>query len=74
MLAFIIVFAIATYSVSQLTSLAPQVLQGAISGADLVIGFGYVVVTVVSVLILGRMIYRSERTAGGVKRRVRLFE
>ena len=74
MFAFIIVFVIATYAVSQLTSLAPRVLQGAASVPDLLIGFGYVVVTVVSVLILGRMIYSSERTAGRVKRRVRFFE
>ena len=74
MLAFIIVFIIATFAVSQLTSLAPRALQGAASGLDLLIGFGYVVVTVVSVVVLGRMIYSSERAAGRVKRRVRLFE
>ena len=74
MFAFIIVFLIATYSVSQLTSLAPQALQGTASGPDLLIGFGYVVVTVTAVLVLGRMIYKSERTAGRVKRRVRFFE
>ena len=74
MFAFIIVFVIATYSVSQLTSLAPQALQGAASGPDLLIGFGYALVTAVSVLVLGRMIYKSERTAGRVKRRVRFFE
>jgi hypothetical protein len=71
---FIIVFVIATYAVSQLTSLAPRALQGAASGPDLLIGFGYAIVTVVSVLILGRMIYSGERTAGRVKRRVRFFE
>jgi hypothetical protein len=74
MFAFITVFVIATYAVSQLMSLAPQALQGVASGPDLVIGFGYVAVTVVSVLVLGRMIYSSERTAGRVKRRVRIFE
>lgn len=74
MFAFIIVFVIATYSVSQLTSLAPRALQGAASAPDLLIAFGYVVVTVVSVLLLGRMIYKSERTAGRVRRRVRFFE
>jgi hypothetical protein len=74
MLAFIIVFVIATYAVSQLTMLAPRALQGAASGTDLLIGFGYAVVTVVSVLVLGRMIYSSERAAGRVKRRVKFFE
>jgi len=74
MFAFIIVFVIATYAVSQLMSLAPRALQGVASGPDLLIGFGYVLVTVVSVLVLGRMIYSSERTAGRVKRRVRIFE
>ena len=74
MFGFIIVFVIATYGISQLTLLAPRALQGAASGSDLLIGFGYVVVTIVSVLVLGRMIYSSERTAGRVKRRVRFFE
>jgi hypothetical protein len=74
MLAFIIVFVIATYAVSQLTMLAPRALQGAASGPDLLIGLGYAIVTVVSVLVLGRMIYSSERTAGRVKRRVKFFE
>jgi hypothetical protein len=74
MFGFIIVFVIATYSISQLTLLVPRALQGAASGSDLLIGFGYVVVTVVSVLVLGRMIYSSERAAGRVKRRVRFFE
>ena len=74
MLAFIIVFVIATYAASQLTSLAPRALQGAASEPDLLIGFGYAIVTVVSVLILGRIIYSSERTAGRVKRRVRFFD
>jgi hypothetical protein len=74
MFGFIIVFEIATYSISQLTLLAPRAFQGVASGSDLLIGFGYVVVTVASVLVLGRMIYSSERTAGRVKRRVRFFE
>ena len=74
MFVFIIVFVIATYAVSQLTSLAPRALQGAASGPDLLIGFGYAIVTVVSILVLGRMIYSSERTAGRVKRRVKFFE
>jgi len=74
MFAFIIVFVITTYAVSQLTMLAPRALQGAASGPDLLIGFGYAIVTVVSVLVLGRMIYSSERTAGRVKRRVKFFE
>ena len=74
MFAFIIVFVIATYAVSQLTSLAPRLLQGAASVPDLLIGLGYAVVTVVSVLVLGRMIYSSERIAGRVKRRLRFLE
>ena len=74
MFAFIIVFVIATYAVSQLTSLAPRALQGAASGVDLLIGFGYLIVTAVSVLVLGRMIYSSERAAGRLKRRVRFLE
>ena len=55
MFSFIIVFVIATYATSQLTLLAPRALQGAASGSDLLIGFGYVAVTVGSVLVLGRM-------------------
>ena len=74
MFAFMIVFVIATYAASQLMSLAPRALQGFASGPDLLIGFGYLVVTVVSVLVLGRMIYSTERSAGRVKRRVRIFE
>jgi hypothetical protein len=74
MFAFIIVFVIATYGVSQLMSLVPRALEGVASGPDLLIGFGYFVVTVVSVLVLGRMIYSSEHSAGRVKRRVRIFE
>ena len=74
MFAFITVFVIATYGASQLMSLAPRALLGFASGPDLLIGFGYLVVTVVSVLVLGRMIYSNERSAGRVKRRVRFFE
>ena len=74
MFAFIAVFVIATYAISQLTLLAPRMLQAAASGPDLLIGLGYAAVTVVSILILGRMIYSSERTAGRVKRRIRFFE
>ncbi|WP_455284038.1 hypothetical protein [[Eubacterium] cellulosolvens] len=74
MFAFIVVFVIATYAVSQLTSLAPRVLQGVASAAEALIGAGYLLVTVLSVLVLGRMIYSSELSAGRVKRRVRLFE
>lgn len=74
MLAFIIVFVIATYAISQLASLAPRALQGVASGLDMLIGLGYLVVTAVSVLILGQMIYSTERTAGRVKRRIRFFE
>lgn len=74
MFAFIVVFLIATYAVSQLTSLAPRVLRGAATAPDAWIGVGYLAVAILSVLILGRMIYSSERSAGRVKRRVRLFE
>jgi hypothetical protein len=74
MLAFIIVFVIATYAISQLTSLAPRALQGFASGPDMLFGIGYLVVTAVSVLILGRIIYSVERTTGRVKRRIRFFE
>lgn len=74
MAAFVVAFVIATYAVSQLTSLAPQLLRGAASARDALIGVGYLAVTVVSVLVLGRMIYSSERSAGRVKRRVKLFE
>lgn len=74
MFAFIAVFIIATYSVSQLTSLAPRALQGVASMLDALVGAGYLVVTVVSVLILSRMVYSSERTAGRVKRRVKMLE
>ena len=74
MFAFIADFIIATYSVSQLTSLAPRALQGVASMLDALVGAGYLVVTVVSVLILSRMAYSSERTAGRVKRRVKMLE
>ena len=74
MFAFIVVFLIATFAVSQLTSLTPRVLRGAATTPDVLIGVGYLAVTVVSILILGRMIYSSERNAGRVKRRLRLLE
>jgi len=74
MFAFFAVFLIATYALSQLTSLAPRVLQGSVNPPDVLVGIGYVAVTSFSVLILGRMIYSSERAAGRVKRRVKLFE
>jgi len=74
MFVFITVFIIATYSISQLTSLAPRALQGAASTSDALIGGGFLVVTVISVLILSRMIYSSERTSGRVKRRVKFLE
>jgi hypothetical protein len=74
MAAFIVTFVIATYAVSQLTLLAPRLLRGAGSTSDALIGVGYLAVTVVSILFLGRMIYSSERSAGRVKRRVKLFE
>jgi len=74
MLAFIVVFLIATYAVSQLTSLAPRVMQRSAFAPDLLMGVGYLAVTLVSVLILGRMIYSSERAAGRVRRRVKMFE
>jgi len=74
MLAFVAVFLIATYAVSQLTSLAPRVMQGSTSALDLLLGVSYLAVTLVSVLVLGRMIYSSERAAGRVRRRVKMFE
>jgi len=74
MLAFMVTFVVATYAVSQLTTLAPHLLRGAASASEVLIGLGYFVVTTVSVLILGRMLYSSERTAGRVKRRVGFFE
>jgi len=74
MFAFLVVFSIATYAVSQLTSLAPRVVQRAASAPDMLIGIGYLAVTVLSVLILGRMIYSNERAAGRVRRRVKMFE
>ena len=74
MVVFIAVFLIATYAVSQLVMLAPRVLRGAASSPELLFGVGYFVVAALSVLILGRMIYSSERAAGRVKRRVRFFE
>jgi len=74
MFVFFVVFLIATFAVSQLTSLAPRVLRGVASAPDVLVGVGYLVVTVLSVLILGRIIYSSERSAGRVRRRVRFFE
>jgi len=74
MFMFLAVFLIATYAVSQLTSLAPRVIQGSVDAPDVLVGIGYFAVTSSSVLILGRMIYSSERAAGRVKRRVKLFE
>jgi hypothetical protein len=74
MLAFVVVFLIATYAVSQLTSLAPRVLRGTVSPPDVLLGTAYLAATVFSVIILGRMIYSSERAAGRVKRRIKLFE
>ena len=74
MFVFIAVFVIATYSISQLTSLAPRALQGAASMLDALVGVGYFVVTLVSVLILSRMVYSSERRSGRVKRRVKFLE
>jgi len=74
MVAFIAVFLIATYAVSQLTVLAPKVIRGAASSPELLIGAGYLAVAALSVLILGRMIYSSERAAGRVRRKVKMFE
>jgi len=74
MLAFVVVFLIATYAVSQLTSLVPRMLRGTAPAPDMLIGVAYLAVTVLSVLILGRMIYSSERAAGRVRRRVKMFE
>ena len=74
MLAFIVVFVIATYAISQLTLLVHRVLAAAASELDILIGLGYSAVTVFSILVLGRMTYLSERQAGRVKRRIRFFE
>jgi hypothetical protein len=74
MLAFVTAFLIATFAVSQLTSLAPRIVQGVASTPEVLIGVGYLAVATLSVLILGRIIYASERSAGRVKRRVKVFE
>ena len=74
MFAFIAVFLIATYSVSQVTLLVPRALQGSLYAPEALAGLAYLIVTLLSVLILGRMIYSSERAAGRVKRRVKFFE
>jgi len=74
MLAFVAAFLIATFAVSQLTSVAPRVVQGTASSSEALIGLGYLAVASLSVLILGRMMYSIERNAGRVKRRVKLFE
>ncbi len=74
MFVFVVVFLIATYAISQVTSLLPRVLQGALSVTDALIGICYVVVAVFSILILGRMIYSAELLAGRVRKRVKLFE
>jgi len=72
--AFIAVFLIATFAISQLLSLIPRALQGALPTTDALIGTGYLAVVVVSIVVLGRLIYASELAAGRVKRRVKLFE
>ncbi len=74
MAAFIVIFLIATFAVSQLLSLVPRALQGTIPPTDALIGTGYLAVVVVSIVLLGRLIYASELAAGRVKRRVKLFE
>jgi len=74
MIAFIGVFLIATFAVSQLTPQIPRFLQGGMSPADLLVSTGYLAVLLVSIAVLGRIIYTSELAAGRVKRRVRLFE
>lgn len=74
MFAFIVVFLIATFAISQLLSLIPRALQGTLPTADALIGTGYLAVVLVSILLLGRLIYASELAAGRVKRRVKLFE
>jgi len=74
MFAFIAVFLIATYAVSQVTSVVPRALRGSLYAPEALVDLGYLVVTLLSVLILGRMIYSSERAAGRVKRRVKFFE
>lgn len=72
--AFIVVFLVATYAVSQLTSLAPRVIRGTAYPPDMLLGIGYLAVTVFSLVILSRMLYSGERAAGRVKRRVRFLE
>jgi hypothetical protein len=74
MFGFITMFLVATYTLSRITSLAPALLRGTASPPELLAGTAYCLATLFSILILGRMIYWSERTAGRVKRRVRLFE
>jgi len=74
MFAFIAVFLIATYAVSQVTLLVPRALQGSLYAPEALVGLGYLVVALVSILILGRMIYSTERASGRVKRRVKFFE
>lgn len=74
MFAFITVFMIGTYAVSQLTLLVPRILGGTMYAAEVLVGIGYSAVALFSILVLGRMIYSSERAAGRVKRRVRFFE
>ena len=74
MFAFIVIFLIATFAISQLLSLVPRALQGTMPPTDAMIGAGYLVVVLVSIVLLGRLIYASELAAGRVKRRVKLFE
>ena len=74
MIAFIGVFLIATFAVSQLTPQIPRFLQGNMSPADLLVSTGYLAVLLASIAVLGRIIYASEVAAGRVKRRVKLFE
>ncbi len=74
MIAFIGAFIIATFAVSQLTPQIPRFLQGSMSPADLLVSTGYLAVLLVSIAVLGRIIYTSELAAGRVKRRVKLFE
>ena len=74
MVAFVGVFLIATFAISQLTPQIPRLLQGNMSPADLLVSTGYLLLLLVSIAVLSRIIYASELAAGRVKRRVKLFE
>lgn len=74
MIAFIVLFFVATFAVSQLTPQVTRILQGRMSPADMLVATGYLAVLLVSIVVLGRIIYANELAAGRVKRRVKLFE